>query len=142
VQAHLGASDAGDVAALTRWLATATRQADQYMGHDWTMGAVGDGDDETRTPESLQVLLGAGLADGADIPLPDDVELGVLEWCRIAWEIMGPTARPYGLTSAKTGDLSEGYAVGSRIRGGNLSTRDITSDVNSFWFPYRADYSI
>ena len=120
-------------AKLQGWLAVAVRAGDTYLNHFWVK-------DDDRTPVFVNDIIGAAVAAGADIPHPDDVAVGLKEWMRIAWQLYGDEKggpRAFGLTSAKTGDLSEGYAVGSRIGGGEVSTEQITANVRPIWRPYR-----
>lgn len=49
-------------------------------------------------------------ADGADIPQPPAIEGGVYAWMHAVRALVGITGITPGLTSVKTGDLTEGFA--------------------------------
>jgi len=121
-------------AKLAGWLAAAVRAGDSYLNHFWIKL---DG----RTPTHVDTIIGADVDEGGDIPHPADVVMGVTEWVRLAWQVYGGDEnggpRPFGLTSVRTGDLSEGYAVGSRMGGGEITPDMIHTAVKPLWRPYR-----
>jgi len=89
LKAYLGVSGSSEDASLQMWLAAATGAADRFMNNPF------DGS-STIAPDTL----------------PTEVVLGVYEYVRGARSSLGQNARPFGLMSARTGDLSETYAAG------------------------------
>jgi len=125
---------------LQQWLSAVLDEADNYIGHPWLNTDTNADFPNSITPLWIRTRYGSGVAAGGDIPPPQSVETGILDTMRMTWEVLaGPTARPFGLTSAKTGDLSESYAVGSRIAGGNVSLQDIINTNKTHWRRYRVD---
>ena len=110
LKSYLKVVDASEDEFLQRWLKSATRAADRYLKNDF----VAD--------------------DGADIELPTDIETGVFELVRLSRETRD---RPFGLTSKKVGDLSESYAIGSRIGGGEVTPNAILETVKGWWVAHR-----
>ena len=84
--------------------------------------------------EFCETYLGDPFTDdtGADLAIPVSIKLGLFELVRVMAETLGPDGRPFGLTSAKTGDLSEGYAIGSRI-----TMAALAETAKDHWFRYR-----
>ena len=141
LKTYLGITGSADDVRLEGWLTSAVAAADSYVGHPWLNQEENEDYPSSITPLRIRTRYGVGIAEGGDIPPPDAVRQGLLEWCRMAWEVFGPTPRPFGLTNAKTGDLSESYAVGTRVRGGNVSLQDITDTIKPHWSRYRVDLS-
>ncbi len=98
--------DAGDTSedvTLTALLDAATKDADQYMAKPFLDSA------------------------GADIPIPEGVIHGVLQWIKDAFEDI--ERGPYSI-SVKTGDLSEQFGL-------SITERTLTFRVAIFWLPYK-----
>jgi hypothetical protein len=111
LKAYIGITDTSEDVQLELYLAAAVDQGDTYCNNPFT-------DD-----------------DDVDVAHPEQVKLGVFEWVRHRRDLghTGGSGRPIGLTSAKTGDLSEGYAYSTRIAGGIWSPKIITDAVKGYW---------
>lgn len=114
LKSRLDIGDSSEDENLTDWLAIATEAADQFLENPF--------DDSTRYPSGLTI---------GD---PRTILAGIVKFVRIIREL---ERRPFGLTSAKTDQLSESYAYGTRIRGGDWSPSDIVSLVSGYWWPHK-----
>lgn len=119
LKAYLGVLDATEDVRLELWLDQACASADQYIDVD--LALVSD-----QNP--------LGVEPDFDVRPWSAIKFGVFEWVRIIRE--GYT-RAFGLTSAKTEDLSEVYAVGTRIRGGEITADLATDSVTESWLPFK-----
>lgn len=99
LKVYLGIDDASEDDVLARWLRTFASICTRYLNNPFV-------DDDT----------------GADVAIPEEVVDCLFECVRRRREVH---SRAFGLTSRKTGDVSEGFAIGSRIAGGEVSDRAI-----------------
>jgi len=106
LKSYLKVVDASEDVFLQRWLLAAVAAADRFLKNTF--------EDE----------------DGVDIAIPSEVETGVFEFVRLLRET---SERPFGLTNKRVGDLSESYAIESRISGGVVTPRSILDAVKSWW---------
>lgn len=112
----LGVTGSEEDDALEMQLAVATVQADQFMGNPFT--------NTEKYPNGL--LIGD----------PLEIQKGIVFYVKTLREL---EPRGFGVTSAKTDQLSEVYAVGTRIKGGDWSLDDVTRQVGSYWWPHKLD---
>jgi hypothetical protein len=105
----------GDDARLERALAVAAIAGDTFLNNPF------DGTTDLKTDLTGDVLLA--------------IEDGVFAFVRAYYEATGATAPKPGLTSVKTGDLSEGYAGSAVTR---VTPTDLAiSAARPSWLPWR-----
>lgn len=133
LKAYLGIAGDDEDARLQAWLAASAAAADQFIGTDVTDAELeaaqarpSSHDYDPTAPWGPRSLY-AG-------ELPGPVVTGCYEWVKAARAVYG---RTFGLTGIKTGDLSEQYAVGSRVSGGDAGPADFTKAVSGWWWPYK-----
>jgi hypothetical protein len=109
--AYLCVSDAERAPQLRLWYSSALEYCETYLGDPFT-------DD-----------------DGTDLAIPSAIKLGLFELVRHMDQTLGPNGRGFGVTSAKTGDLSESY--GNRTGGGEITMAGLAEAAKDHWFRYR-----
>ena len=109
LKAYLGVGDASEDSLLALWLASAARDCDDYTGRDWLD------------------------SDGNDVNHPPLVELGRDEWVRAARESHN---RSIGVTSVRTGQLSESYSDGAS------PVRTARAAACGYWARYVKDLTL
>lgn len=137
LKAYLGVEGDAEDARLEAWLAGAAAAADQFIGTEVT-------DEEREELEAWPYWRDGSRRYDPTAPwgskslyageLPGPVATGCYEWVKAARAVY---SRTFGLTGVKTGDLSEQYAVGSRVSGGDAGPADFTRAVAGWWWPYK-----
>lgn len=108
LKAALGISGSSEDTDLQRWLEVATEACDVYLNKDWT-------DD-----------------DGNDITHPTMIWEGIIRAVKYQRDTNN---RAFAVTGVKTGKLSEQYAIGTRVKGGDFTIDDIIAAVKGYWRP-------
>ena len=112
-------------ARLESWLNWASVKADQIIDREFKEQL--DGDDPGPPP----IPTGPDI-DWINMIQHDGIKAFVYSVTAVLLEVNG---RPFGLTSARTRDISKSYAIGSRIKGGEVKPIDVSRTFCDFLSP-------